>query len=135
MWSVAYVSRQALRGNAGHASFAFSITLFASPFFNSEPQPDPELRLTREAAAAAETDRSEERRADALITARIVEVCVVGQVVNLGHEVESLLLAEVMAIGDPQIRLEEIRTVRAIDAAIVFDVLQRARCGAAVCAR
>src|SRR5207249_4164319 len=53
-----------------------------------ESQSESELRLTRETAAAAEILRFEERRADALITAGIVEVRVVGQVVDLGGEIK-----------------------------------------------
>src|SRR5262249_11043446 len=53
----------------------------------SKCKPYSELRLTRKSTAAAEVLRLEERRANTQIAARIVEVCVVGQVVELGSEV------------------------------------------------
>src|SRR2546427_3960925 len=91
----------------------------------SKCKPYSELRLTRKSTAAAEALRSEKRVGQTPVAVRIVEVCVVGQVVDLGSEVESALLTEPLTIGDPQIRFEEIRTVCAVDAAVVFDVLQR----------
>src|SRR5215510_3441528 len=98
----------------------------------SKCKPYSELRLTRKSTAAAEVLRLEERRANTQIAARIVEVCVVGQVEELGSEVDRALLTEPLTIGDPQIRLKEIRTVRAIDATVVFDVLKRAQGGATI---
>src|SRR5436309_6847115 len=124
---------RALRVGADVVHFVNQSLTRLSKGNKSKCKPYSELRLTRKSTAAAEALRSEKRVGQTPVAVWIVEVCVVGQVVDLGSEVESALLTEPLTIGDPQIRFEEIRTVCAVDAAVVFDVLQRPHRRTTIC--
>src|SRR5437867_9420307 len=116
---------RALRVGADVVHFVNQSLARLSKGNKSKCKPYSELRLTRKSTAAAEALRSEKRVGQTPVAVRIVEVCVVGQVVDLDSDVVSAMTTDPLTIGDPKIRFEEIRTVCAVDAAVVFDVLQR----------
>src|SRR3954469_12577318 len=96
------------------------------PTFPLEHEPEPDLRLAREAAAAAQVRQHQERRGNPAIRVggrRIVEVGPVGDVVDVEEHFQHLLRLDLASPADARVALEVVGTVGAVAAAGVGDVL------------